>query len=225
MSMTKSSESAAGPADQPAGKPAERPVRSVRAAGKARSRRRLIEAAKRLIMERGYEGATVRDIAARAGLSTGAVFASFNDKAELFDEVLTADCEAQVAAMQAAAAGIGTVQERLLRVLSAGVAFHLAQPQLLRAALSVSWSRGLSGEFGDRPVRDAASDMIRQVLDAGVAAGELGPGLDRDLAADMLWDCYVGNYRRALFGSWDLDRLTGRMRAQIGVLLAAYAAA
>ena len=81
------------------------------------------------------------------------------------------------------------------------------------------------GEFGDRPVRDAASDMIRQVLDAGVAAGELGPGLDRDLAADMLWDCYVGNYRRALFGGWDLDRLTGRMRAQIGVLLAAYAAA
>ena len=221
MNMIKSSHTIAGPAATAA----EHPVRSIRAAGKARSRRKLIEAAKRLIMERGYEGATVRDIAARAGLSTGAVFASFNDKAELFDEVLTADCQAQIAAMQAAAAKPGSVQDRLLRVLSAGVAFHLAQPQLLRAALSVSWSRGLSGEFGDRPVRESATDMIHGVLEAGVAAGDLKPGLDRVLAADMLWDCYVGNYRRALFGGWDLERLSSRMRGQIEVLLSAYVAA
>ena len=209
-------------AAEPAGRHDERESRSVRAAGKARSRRSLIEAAKRQFMERGYEGATVRDIAARAGLSTGAVFASFSDKAELFDEVLNADCETQVEAMRAAAAGSGTVHERLLRVLSAGVAFHLAQPELLRSALSVSWSRGLSGELGDRPVREAATGMIRQVLDAGVESGELEPGPDRALAADMLWDCYVGNYRRALFGGWDLARLAVRMREQIAVLLSAY---
>src|SRR5579871_6952834 len=52
-----------------------------RALAKQHTRRRLLDAAKRLFNERGYEAATVRDIAAAAGLSTGAVFASFSDKA------------------------------------------------------------------------------------------------------------------------------------------------
>ena len=34
---------------------------------------------------------TIRDIAAAADLSTGAVFASFTDKADLFNEVIVAD--------------------------------------------------------------------------------------------------------------------------------------
>ena len=40
-----------------------------------------LAAAKALFTERGYEGATVRDIASAAGMSSGAVFASFTDKA------------------------------------------------------------------------------------------------------------------------------------------------
>ena len=93
--------------------------RGVRAAGKARSRQSLLEAAKRLFMERGYEGATVRDIAAAAGLSTGAVFASFSDKSDLFNEVLLADLEEQVRLMRDAVAAPGPVAERLKRLLEA----------------------------------------------------------------------------------------------------------
>ena len=59
-----------------------------RALAKQRTRRQLLDAAKRLFNERGYEAATVREIAAAAGLSTGAVFASFADKADLFGEVI-----------------------------------------------------------------------------------------------------------------------------------------
>src|SRR5580704_11401173 len=74
--------------------PANAHTMTRRALAKQRTRRQLLDAAKRLFNERGYEAATVRDIAAAAGLSTGAVFASFSDKADLFGEVIIDDCEA-----------------------------------------------------------------------------------------------------------------------------------
>ena len=45
--------------------------------------RAVLAAARQLFSESGYEGATIRDIAAAAGMSTGAVFANFTDKYEV----------------------------------------------------------------------------------------------------------------------------------------------
>ncbi len=192
----------------------------VRAAGKARSRKSLLEAAKRLFMQRGYEGATVREIAAAAGLSTGAVFASFSDKSDLFNEVLLADLEEQVALMQRAAEAPGTTAERLTRVLSAGYQRQLPQLELLRAAVAVSWSQGLSGDLGDRPVRAAVISQLVDVLKAGVAAGELKAQADVTLIAETLWDCYLRSYRLALYEAWDHKKLLGRLGRQVELLLA-----
>lgn len=44
---------------------------------------RLIEAAGLVFSERGYEGATVAEIARRAGLTTGAIYSRFDGKADL----------------------------------------------------------------------------------------------------------------------------------------------
>ncbi len=40
------------------------------------------------------------------------------------------------------------------------------------------------------------------------------------LAAELLWDAYVSNYRRALFDGWTVDRLIERMQQQIKLVLA-----
>jgi AcrR family transcriptional regulator len=61
------------------------------AAGKrAKTRRRLVEAAVEVVAEKGFHGASVDDIAARAGLSIGALYSNFGGKDELlfaiFDE-------------------------------------------------------------------------------------------------------------------------------------------
>jgi AcrR family transcriptional regulator len=194
--------------------------KGVRAAGKARSRQSLLQAAKRLFMQKGYEGATVREIAAAAGLSTGAVFASFSDKSDLFNEVLLADLEEQVELMHEAGSGSGTTAERLGRLLEAGYRRQLPQLELLRAAVAVSWSQGLSGDLGDRPVRAAVIDQIREVLKDGTAKGELRSGLDLELIAETLWDCYIRSYRLALYESWDVEALSRRLTQQIELLLA-----
>src|ERR1700761_7335914 len=79
--------------------PESAPGMTRRALAKQRTRQRLLGAARRLFTSRGYDAATIRDIASEADLSTGAVFASFSDKAELFNEVIIADCEVLLAAM------------------------------------------------------------------------------------------------------------------------------
>ncbi|MGW2088422.1 TetR/AcrR family transcriptional regulator [Streptomyces sp. NPDC001880] len=54
----------------------------------AATRRRLLEAARDLFAERGYEGTTVRSIAARAGVNQALLFRYFGSKRGLLTEVV-----------------------------------------------------------------------------------------------------------------------------------------
>ncbi len=59
-----------------------------RDAAKARTRERVVAAARTLFAaDGGYAAATIRSIAKEAGMSTGAVFANFEDKAALYREI------------------------------------------------------------------------------------------------------------------------------------------
>ena len=197
----------------------ERPNR--RAENKARTRQKVLEAAKRLFMQRGYEGATMRDIAADAGLSTGALFANFADKADLFNEVILQDFELQHEKIAQALAGAESVKDKIMAMMSAGYAFHLSQLPLLQAGISVSWSHGLNGELGERPVWKTVTSYLVEILDQGAQKGELTPDFDRELLADIIWDTYLANYRRAVFGDWGLDQLKERLEQQVDLLLSA----
>src|SRR6218665_2701439 len=90
----------------------ETPRLNRRQAAKIRTRQKVLDAARGLFAERGYEPATIRDIAKGAGMSTGAVFANFQDKAELFEAVLTEDMT-KLADTVKAGAGEGSVKARL----------------------------------------------------------------------------------------------------------------
>lgn len=58
----------------------------MRAEQAAKTRRKVVEAARELFLAGGYEGVTIRDIARRSGKSTGSVFCHFSGKDELFKE-------------------------------------------------------------------------------------------------------------------------------------------
>jgi AcrR family transcriptional regulator len=58
-----------------------------RQTAKVATRAKVIAAAQNLFFSVGFEAATIRDIAEDAGMSTGAVFANFKDKADLYRTV------------------------------------------------------------------------------------------------------------------------------------------
>ena len=193
-----------------------------RALAKLQTRQRLLQAAKQLVTERGYDAATVREIAAAADLSTGAVFASFSDKADLFNAVILADYTSLLERMNEAAAGENSTRATLAKLLELAYAYHFEELPLVQAAIGFSWMRDAVAE---RRARDGVKLILARleaVLRAGVESGEMSATLDVDLVAEMLWDSYIANYRRAIFDGWDLDALRARIDSQIEVLLDGY---
>jgi len=181
---------------------------------------KVLQAAKRLFIARGYEASTIRGIAAEAGMSTGAVFANFTDKTDLFHAVLNADLEAHLALVGGIVQHPGPIEAGLSELFSIGYQVQIEQLPLLQAAASLSWTEGLGGELGDRPPADKVLDMATEMLERATIRKELSATADLRLAAEMLWDCYVANYRRAIFDNWNLDQLNARLARQIELILA-----
>jgi AcrR family transcriptional regulator len=209
----------------PAARTADRPL-TRRALAKQHTRRLLLDAAKRLFNERGYDAATVRDIAAAAGLSTGAVFASFADKADLFGAVIMDDFEGLAAHLAAAEDHAdATTEASLLRLFSAVYAFQRDHLPLVRAAIGHSWLGHPEAEARMRIGVGAILALVADRLHAGVARGELSPDLDIRLVNEMIWESFLANYRHAIFEACDADALAARLAAQVRILLAGWMAA
>ena len=68
------------------------------AQGRGDARARLIELAAEVFAEEGYAAASIRDIANRSGLSSGAIYGTFRGKADLLaeavDTIIASDVEA-----------------------------------------------------------------------------------------------------------------------------------
>jgi AcrR family transcriptional regulator len=78
------------------------------------TRMRLLDAAATVFCERGYEGTTVAEVARRAGLTTGAIYANFRDKAELLLQTIERGSAGVVADMEAARKKGLSAADRLL---------------------------------------------------------------------------------------------------------------
>jgi AcrR family transcriptional regulator len=83
-----------------------------RAEAKAQTRRELIDAAAVVFARRGFEGATVQEIADEAGRTTGAIYAHFSTKAELFLALLDQEQADRFATFETFVAEGGDLIER-----------------------------------------------------------------------------------------------------------------
>lgn len=196
-----------------------------RQAAKVRTRLKVLDAARTLFAERGYDAATIRDIAKGAGMSTGAVFANFQDKAELFEAVLTEDMTRLAEVVEAAAPEGEPVRQRLVSALSAGYHSSLDQLPLFQAIVARSWFQPLAAEMRARAATKNLLLAISNILQDAVAKGELSKDADSRLLVELIWDAYLSNYRRAAYDEWDAQALSDHMGKQIDVILAGAIAA
>jgi AcrR family transcriptional regulator len=194
-----------------------------RQAAKVRTRQKVLDAARGLFAERGYEPATIRDIAKGAGMSTGAVFANFQDKAELFEAVLTEDM-AGLAEVMLNGAGNGSTRDRLVNALTAGYHGSIDQLPLFQAIVARSWFQPVAAETRQRAATQGLTDVISDILRAGIGAGEIRQDADIALLTELTWDAYLSNYRRAAYDGWTVDQLADHIGRQVDTLLAGVSA-
>ena len=195
-----------------------------RQAAKIRTRQKVLDAARTLFAERGYEPATIRDIAKGAGMSTGAVFANFQDKAELFEAVLSGDLVKLTETMKAAAAAETTLRTRLMATLSAGYHGSLEQLPLVQAVVARSWFQPVAAEMRTRAAITPLLAVVTDALQAGVREGELRQDVDVRLLSELIYGAFLSNYRRAAYDNWDMAALNDQLGKQIDAILAGHLA-
>jgi AcrR family transcriptional regulator len=149
--------------------------RLTRAEAKAQTRRRLLDSAARVFAEKGFGGATLEEIAEAAGYSTGAMYANFGGKEQLFMEVVAAHRS------RAASRRIEQVSQILDDALATGAdPFDALTGMFVKAADRERELAPLQAEFWLYAVRNPAA---RKVIADSLSdqADELEPVLARVL--------------------------------------------
>lgn len=134
----------------------------------------ILEAAKRLFVEQGFEGASMDQIAAEAGVSKLTVYSHFGDKETLFAEVCRAYCEQQLPGSMFDCAGL-PLRGCLLQIGHAFVGMVMAPEAiaghriLCTPQVAETQVARLFWESGPSRVQQKFAQLIAQ----RVAAGEL----------------------------------------------------
>jgi AcrR family transcriptional regulator len=163
-------------------------------AGSAGTRERLLAAARDLIEEGGYAGASVAAIADRAGVAAGTLYRHFPSKAELFLEVFRAVCTGEEHAMRAAADDAGpAAADRLEAVLATFARRALQNRRLAWALLAEPVDPLVDAER--LAYRERYASLVADELRAAIQAGEI-PSQDVEFTAAAL----VGGCGEALVG-------------------------
>ena len=127
---------------------------------RARTRARLLEAARELIREKGYARTTLQEVALRAGMTSGAIYGNFKNRDELF----TSLAEAKWAPIRPKVKPGATFAE-VMRALAA--ATLAALPDRSRAA--VGRLSGMAYTLTQDELRARARDLTAQSYAAGAA--------------------------------------------------------
>ena len=188
-----------------------------------RTREAVVEAAAEVFVDEGFAGATIEQIAARAGVSRPTVF-GVGSKAQLF----------ALARQRAATGGRVTANDegfqRLLaipdarRLLEEFAAFTAAISQRLGPLqLVLEQAAGTDPELAEllESSQQELLECARGIVEAAAATGSLRRDISREAAADMLWlQIQPTNYRRlvqergwshAAFERWHAAAMTAAL--------------
>lgn len=144
---------------------------------RAETRRLVIDAARALFEERGFEDTATREIAERAGVATGTVFKHFPDKDALLAGVLLVELDGVLERARATLPP-GTLHDRLMHFARALYSFYARNPALSRALVrATTLSDGQAGAEAGAQILTFLDGVARLVVEAQ-ATGELRADLD-----------------------------------------------
>jgi AcrR family transcriptional regulator len=144
---------------------------------KARSRRRILDAAREVFFRDGFMAANLDEVAERAGVAKGTLYRYFENKAELYVGVLAENGRAFEQKMLEAAAGGGpSPPEQIRRIARFYLAHWVSHPEYFR----IFWALENQSVIGDLPgpvvdevkrLWEQSLRILNDVLQRGVREG------------------------------------------------------
>ncbi len=186
-----------------------------RADAKEATHTRILEVARAHLLERGFEGTNIRDVARAAGVAAGTVLLHFGDKRDLLHTALFEDLAAAWNAARRAAGEAKTLQGQLGAIAQTFFGYYAERPALSRALLRESL-------FAEAPWRERFAAQVADVHGLVVTLAEEAKrkgALRRSVDAQVLGASFFSFYYFALLawlqgGHPAPARLFERMLAQ-----------
>jgi len=176
--------------------------RLTREQSKALTRERVLDAARVVFASRGFHGASVEEIAAEAGYSTGALYSNFEGKEDLFLALMEREVDRHTEEIAAAVRDRSSVTERALGGSAQWMTVIEREPELLLLFMEF-WAYGardaqvrerVAGSFArarevlTRLIADATRDFDLELTmpaqELAVAIDALADGVARQKLAD-----------------------------------------
>ena len=187
----------------------------------------ILEAAKRMFVSHGFEGVSMDQIAAEAGVSKLTVYSHFGDKEALFSEAISAKCEEQLSTGLFAMDPATPLRDRLVDIGRGFFALITSEEALaIHRVVTTQPPPAKLGqlfwEAGPRRVQEAFEGFLREEMAAGAlqipdvhrAASQFFCLLKGELHMRLLCGC------NACFAD---DEVESHIQATIDLFLRAYA--
>jgi len=170
----------------------------ITAEAKQETRERILQAAKRLFREQGFDTTTTRDLAREAGIAAGTLFNYFPSKEAIALDLILRGLDRALLAHEKRAAPPGSLEEDLFGLIAADLRglreLRPLLPPVLETCLGAS-RRGDGGNEGAEALR------VRQLAVAGRLAERHGAGEAFSAVAQQLyWTLYTG-----ILAHWSRD--------------------
>ncbi|MFJ1294367.1 TetR/AcrR family transcriptional regulator [Paracoccus yeei] len=210
--MTETAPPAAGPEAAPSDSP---------------KRQQILDGARRMFLAKGFEGASMQDVAKAAGVSKGTLYVYFDSKEAVFEALVLKECGRMQDTVRRLGSGAGQAGDELCAIARQMVS-TLLQPEVLAAMRMMI---GAGEKFPDLarkiyeagPARSAA--ILADYLQGRVDRGDLAIQDCGAAAAEFLDLVIAGLQRRALLMMPPLpdDRIEAHVTSRVGRFLAVYA--
>lgn len=165
------------------------------------TRERLLDAAIEVFAERGYAGTSVQEIATRAGLTTGAIYANFDGKAHLLFEAITSHGRSYLDELLMSGGGLtggDLMAELASHLLDRPLGHRLGL--LIEAFVASRRDAELAGFV--QSLLGERSDAIRVLVDRARAEGDIADAVSSDALVKFSLVLSLGSL---LFNALDVE--------------------
>lgn len=185
---------------------------------KQATRGKVLDAARDLFDEVGYENTTIRAIAGRAGVSVGSVFTTFTSKADILSQVVLERMATLHDELERVTPHLrGSTADRLSSLFAIHYDFQMKRANLYLAYLGASFSPARERSFVRFGANPGLRVQAKTILLGGVDRGEVPPDADLDFILDTVLALYGFNYLRVAEGA-DAADLTAIIDRQLKLM-------
>jgi AcrR family transcriptional regulator len=137
---------------------------------------RILDAARKIFVGRGFDGASMDEIAVAARAGKPTIYARFGDKRALFTAVVTRDVLSRIAQFHTEAPTEGTIEQRLAHVATALLNWTLDNERMALMRLAIAEAQRFPdlASTVSRAARQLSTEVAARLLAEMAQSGELG---------------------------------------------------